>query len=414
MTGEQPQLKPELAEGQSVLLELLSETDWRNYLAHQLSPQLSLSQRRIDDLLDRLPGIIFSQRPDFSYSFVAPRLVEWTGIPLPEWRAKPKTFWDVIYEADVKTLMARFQSDSCSRTGINSTYRIRNIKTGRITYLWEYRDVIRASNGAVLGFEGIALDITRQTIAEERLLNSAWQENLGILSMGLAHDFCNLMTGIVGLTETFGSGPAVEEALRQGLGMIRQTAMQASQLAHRLGRLHQDVPGQKSYQDLNQAVGAMAEILQKTLPRGVKVKTLLGPGSLPIYIDLVELQQVIINLALNASEAMPQGGEILFQTAAHATLPQLQIRSGSLPQVPAVRLSVQDTGAGIPENLLGSIFEPFVTTKSSGKGSGLGLYNARLFAEKHRAAISLDTNKNGTTFHIWFRQADLEECQPAE
>ena len=123
------------------------------------------------------------------------------------------------------------------------------------------------------------------------------------------------------------------------------------------------------------------------------------PGTLPlIQADPDRLRQILLNLLSNARKFTQRG----------------QVKLGAEVASPYLHVWVEDTGIGIPVEQQEDIFEPFVTTKSSGKGSGLGLYNARLFAEKHGAAISLDTNKNGTTFHIWFRQADLEESQPAE
>jgi CheY-like chemotaxis protein len=200
--------------------------------------------------------------------------------------------------------------------------------------------------------------------------------------------------------------------MRSGLGLIRETAMQASQLAHRIRQLHQGIPGEKNYQDLNEALGSLLDLLQKVLPRRVRVQAQLAPGQLAIYVDPVELQQVIVNLALNAADAMPNGGELTFRTGRYDQLPPALNLQGVRPRVPAISLSVQDTGTGIPSRSLSSIFDPFFTTKPLGKGSGLGLYNARLFVEKHGAAISVETKEGaGSTFHLWFSEADFTETQ---
>jgi hypothetical protein len=129
------------------------------------------------------------------------------------------------------------------------------------------------------------------------------------------------------------------------------------------------------------------------------------------------LRQVIVNLALNAVDAMPDGGSLVFRTSRHEQPPLAPPIQGSFPRAPLVCLSVQDTGAGIPASHLNSIFDPFFTTKPLGKGSGLGLYNARLFAENHGVGISVETREQaGTTFHLWLPQADLsaEPQPPAE
>jgi hypothetical protein len=136
------------------------------------------------------------------------------------------------------------------------------------------------------------------------------------------------------------------------------------------------------------------------------------PFQLPIYADSVEFQQVIVNLALNAADAMPNGGTLTLRTERISEIPTLSHFQGAIPALPIVRLSVADTGSGIPDYCLNSIFDPYFTTKPVGKGSGLGLYNARLFAENHAAAISVETSQQtGTTFHLWFNEADLSREQ---
>src|SRR5579883_1091317 len=394
------------------LEELFPESRWGRVFSDQAFQRMMRSETQLDNLMNRWPGIIFSQRPDFSFVFVSPRIEELTGIPASEFRRQSKYFWEIVHEADAAQLMNRLRTSPESSAGITSTYRIRHAQTGRVTYLWEHRRTLRTANGLILGFEGIWLDITRQTVAERRLLNMSWRENLGILTLGLAHDFCNIMTGIVGLSETFESSLEADSSLRSGLSLIRETAMQASRLAHRIRQLHQGIPGEKNYHDLNEAITSLKDLLQKVLPRRANLKSDLCPGQLPLYVDAVELQQVIINLALNAADAMPDGGDLIFKTGRHDDLPAADNLQGIRPRAPIISMSVQDTGTGIPARFLGSIFDPFFTTKPMGKGSGLGLYNARLFVEKHGAAISVETKEGaGSTFHLWFAQADLSQTQ---
>jgi signal transduction histidine kinase len=281
-----------------------------------------------------------------------------------------------------------------------------------VTYLWEHRQPVRTSNGLLLGYEGIWLDVTRQTIAERRLRTMSWKENLGTLTMGLAHDFCNIMTGIVALSETFEKEFGTNESLRHGLGLIRSTAFQASELAHRLRQLHLGKPGGKNYHDLNEIVSSLTAMLQKVLTRRIQIESQLEPRQLPVYADAVELRQVIVNLALNAADAMPNGGSLIFRTSRHLQAPDATPLQGKFPRAPLICLSVQDSGVGIPPSHLQSIFDPYFTTKPLEKGSGLGLYNARLFAESHGMAISVETRERvGTTFHLWFAESDFSEAQ---
>jgi signal transduction histidine kinase/CheY-like chemotaxis protein len=374
--------------------------------------RLLRSEIRLDDLMNHWPGIVFRQRLDFSFDSISPQAEELTGIPSSKLLSQPGLFWEMVHEGDAESLAARLGSQEQSADGASTTYRIRHAQTGRVTHLWEYRRAIRKDDGSISGSEGLWLDVTGQTLAERRLLHMLWRENLGILTMGLVHDFCNILTGIVGLSEAFQSNSQLDEPLRNGMGLIHQTAMRGNQLAQRMRQLHQEAPGERTYCDLNETVRLLLELLEKVLPRRVRVKTELVGGQLPVYADQVALQQVLVNLALNGADAMPDGGELVFQTGRHANLPDTLNLQGSRPRTPAISLSVRDSGTGIPARFLNSIFEAFASTKPLGKGSGLGLYSARLFVEKHNAAISVETKEGqGSTFHLWFSEANFREAQ---
>jgi PAS domain S-box-containing protein len=394
------------------LEELFPEPCWERLAVTDTIQRVIRAEAQLENLSYRWPGIIFSQRPDFTFAFVSPKIEELTGISAQEWRRNSKHFWQVVHESDAEPLMARLRNGIRSPGDMTGMFRIRHAETGRVTYLWEHRQPVRSSNGLLLSYEGIWLDITRQTIAERRLLNMSWKENLGTLTMGLAHDFCNIMTGIISLSETYEASLEENSSLRDGLNLIRSSAMQAGQLSNRLRQLHQGSPGEKNYHDLNEIVASLADVLQKVLPRRARVQTELATKQLPIYADAFELRQVIVNLAMNAVDAMPDGGNLIFRTSFHQEPPDTANVHGSLPKVPTVCLSVADTGVGIPQRMFNSIFDPFFTTKPLGKGSGLGLYNTRLFAEKHGAAISVESvERTGTSFHIWFPMADFTEAE---
>src|SRR5580765_1316315 len=195
------------------------------------------------DLMNQWPGIVFKQRLDFSFDFISPQAEALTGVPASKLRSQPGLFWEIVHEADAESLGARLGSEEQSDDGASTTYRIRHVQTGRVTHLWEYRRPTRRDDGSISGSEGLWLDVTGQTLAERRLLNMLWREKLGLLTMGLVHDFCNILTGIVGLSETFQSNSQLDEPVRNGLGLIRETAMRGSQIAQRMRQLHQAAPG---------------------------------------------------------------------------------------------------------------------------------------------------------------------------
>jgi two-component system, cell cycle sensor histidine kinase and response regulator CckA len=291
---------------------------------------------------------------------------------------------------------------------------VRNVQTGHVAYVMEHRQPNVSRSGLILGYEGVWLDVTRQTIAEKRLSSAAWKETLSVLTMGLAHDFGNVMAGIHALSESFLDQVGSSHEFTEGLELIKDNAQQASQLVHRIINLHQGKTGESHYHNLKEIATDLAELVRKIIPRRMQFSVELSPEALPVYIDAIELRQVVINLVLNAVDSMPQAGRLVLRTSGHLKVPSLPYVQGEPPRPPAVCLSVQDSGIGIKNRHLASIFDPFFTTKAMNKGSGLGLYNARLFAEKHRGAISVDSQEGvGSTFHLWLPEADFTEAEVA-
>lgn len=377
----------------------------------QMWVRLLRAEGQLNNLVRRWPGVIFSQRVDLSFHFVSPKIEELTGVPVEEWKRMPQRFWQVVHEGDSGELQQQLRQALHNPDGVTSVYRIRHVKTGRVSYVMEHREAVRTQRGLLLGYEGVWLDVTRQTIAEKRLSTAAWKETLSVLTMGLAHDFSNIMAGIHSLSETFQSQVNTDHPFHEGLALIKRNSLQASQLIHRILHLHHGKIGERNYQNLNDLVADILELVRKIVPRHIRFETELGTESLPVFVDAVEFRQVLINLALNAVDAMPQGGRLRFVVSRQeGETPPLMHLEGTLPKPPRLCVATEDSGCGIPFQLLQSIFDPFFTTKSLDKGSGLGLYNARLFAEKHHGAISVDsTEGKGTTIHVWLPEADFTE-----
>ncbi|MBI1176827.1 PAS domain S-box protein [bacterium] len=377
---------------------------------HAMFTRLIRAESRLDMLMRRWPGVIFSQRADFSYHFVSPQMEELTGIPATQWARQPQLFWQVIHEADAEEVRSRIQRASLVRQPMTLTYRIRHSVTGKVTYLLEHRDPVVTGNGIVLGYEGFWIDVTRQTIAERRLSTAAWKETLSVLTMGLAHDFRNLMAGIGALSEQFLHQPEADPSFRESMSLIMNNSRQASQLVHRIITLHHGKPGERNYADLNELLKEVAELTNKIIPRRITLETATHDGALPVYVDAVEFRQVVINLMLNAIDAMPDRGRLKISSTLHETLPEWKNACGTRPRVPAVALTIKDSGTGIKARHLANLFDPFFTTKALNKGSGLGLYNARLFVEKHAGGITVEsTEGDGTEFHVWLPIADFTE-----
>lgn len=396
-------------------LDELTEGAWDKYL-DQEGPRRELYARtlRAEGQLRLLggkwPGVLFNQRADYTFSFVSRKIEDWTGISAVDWGRRPQRFWDVVHEADVGELQTQLSRCKIGESA-TTTYRVRHIHTGRVTYILERREAVLSSNGLVLGYDGAWIDVTRQTIAEKRLVSAVWKETLGLLTMGLAHDFSNILAGIYSLSETYQTALKPGEDLHDAFGLIKRNSLQATQLVQRILSLHQGKVGQRNYHNANELVSDTLDVVRKTVRR-LQVHTDFYPDQLPLYVDPIEFRQLMVNLTLNAADAMPEGGDLHLATSFHEELPPFDLFQGILPKAPVVCVAVRDTGCGIPVEHLNQIFDPFFTTKPLNKGSGLGLYNARLFVEKHGGAISVQSAEGeGTTFRVWLPKANFTESE---
>ncbi len=377
--------------------------------------RLLRAEGQLNNLIRRWPGVIFSQRADLSFHFISDKIEELTGVPVDEWKRLPQRFWQVVHEGDVDDVRHQLRRASGVAPDGPCVFRLRNLKTGRVSYVAEHRQAVRTQRGLLLGYDGVWLDVTRQNIAEKRLSTAAWKDTLSVLTMGLAHDFSNIIAGIHSLSEAYQAEISPDHPFQEGLKLIKGNSMQASQLVHRILQLHHGKIGEKNYHNLNELVREILDLVRKIVPRHIRIDSVVGTESLPVYADSIEFRQVLINLARNAVDAMPQGGALRFEVSRHDTFPPLMHVEGVLPRLPSLCISTEDTGCGIPAQHLNSIFDPFFTTKSVEKGSGLGLYNARLFAEKHHGAISVDSiEKKGTCVRVWLPEADFTEGERNE
>jgi signal transduction histidine kinase len=392
----------------------LAESPWDEHLAsegarREVFVRMLRAEARLHNLIAHWPGVIFSQRADFSFSFVSPKIEDLTGVSAAEWQHAPSRFWDVVHEGDAEELRQNARQSARTLRSAASTYRIRNLATRQIHYILEHRQAVATDSGLLLGYEGVWLDVTRQTLAEKRLSGAAWKETLSTLTMGMAHDFSNVLAGIHSLSESFCAQVEPAHPFHEGLNLIQKNARQASQLVHRIIHLHHGKTGERSYQDMNALITEVFELVRKVIPRTVEVSVALAPGQLPLYVDPVEFRQVAINLALNAAEAMPRGGQLAFGSSMENEPPPAPAWRG--PRGPCVCFRVTDTGHGIDPRDLPTIFDPFFTTKAMNKGSGLGLYNAKLFVDKHGGTITVASAPGaGATFRLWLPLSDFTEA----
>jgi signal transduction histidine kinase/ligand-binding sensor domain-containing protein/CheY-like chemotaxis protein len=259
--------------------------------------------------------------------------------------------------------------------------------------------------------KSLQTEIAERENIEAQLRQSQKMEAIGQLAGGVAHDFNNLLTVILGqsemLTET---SPPLSAAERDGaVRDIKEAAQRATNLTRQLLVFSRHQSLTPVAVDLNQLVTGLSKLLRHLIGEHIELKTRLAPTPLGVLADPGMLEQVLLNIVLNARDAMPSGGRLAISSSA-VTVKSGHPRPAAGTAKPGdyVCLSVNDTGGGIPSNILPQIFEPFFTTKESGKGTGLGLAITQGIVQKHGGWIEVETSSGqGTTFHVFLPRHDL-------
>ena len=248
----------------------------------------------------------------------------------------------------------------------------------------------------------IIWDATREREVEDRMKAFERLTAVGQLAAGIAHDFNNLLTSIMGYAEILQLRPDIPKEAREGLQVIIDQSQQAARLVRQILDFSRKSISRKGPLDLAQTLRENVAMLQRTLPESISVELIVEPGTYMIHGDATQIQQILMNLALNARDAMPKGGTLSIHLQREViTADTVPFRS--MPPGEWIRLDIADTGIGIPEDILPYIFEPFFTTKERTRGTGLGLAQVYGLVKQHGGYIDVkSTVGQGTVFHIWF------------
>lgn len=261
------------------------------------------------------------------------------------------------------------------------------------------------AHGLIVGTMDLYLDVTGNKSLEAQFRQSQKMEAVGQLAGGVAHDFNNLLSIILGYSELIYSKMAPADPDREPLRQIRSAANRAAGLTRQLlafGRKQILAP---VVLDLNARVAELDQMLRRLIGEDIELKTVLQPDLGRVKADPGQIEQVVMNLVVNARDAMPTGGVLTIQTS-HAFLTNLQVREHEeLAPGPYTLLTVSDTGCGMAEAMKTHIFEPFFTTKEVGKGTGLGLATVFGIVKQSGGFIEVEsTPGTGSTFRMYFPQ----------
>jgi PAS domain S-box-containing protein len=253
--------------------------------------------------------------------------------------------------------------------------------------------------------QGIVRDVTERRALEERVRQMQKMEAIGKLSGGVAHDFNNLLTVIQSNVSLLELTPGVPPDAVQFLSEIRQASVRAASLTRQLLTFSRKQVMRLTSVDLSEIVGNLAQMLGRILGEPIRLEVDLQPNA-PVRADVGMLEQVLMNLAVNARDALPNGGKLVLRTRIVEVGAAEAKRHAGAAAGAYCRLTVEDDGVGIADDALGRIFDPFFTTKEFGKGTGLGLSTVLGIVEQHKGFIDVITAAGeGTTFHVYFPKA---------
>jgi len=335
---------------------------------------------------------------DGRIKFPNPIILTLTGYSQEELAALPIP--DLIHPEDRAMVLDNYNRRLKSEE-VPSTYTFRVINK-RGEELWGQLNAVLISwegRPAVLCF---MRDITPQKRLEAQYLHAQKMEAVGTLAGGIAHDFNNLLQAVLGYAEMLLLDKGRQEPGYQELQEIKRAAQRGGELTQRLLTFSRRVQSKLRPVNLNQEVNQIQRLLQRTIPKMIDIELILADDLRTINGDPAQIEQVLMNLALNARDAMPEGGRLRIGTK-NVTLDEeycrmhLGVKAGDY-----VLLTVTDTGHGMNQEILGHLFEPFYTTKGVGRGTGLGLSMVYGIVRNHDGYIFCDSVPGeGTTFEIY-------------
>ncbi len=393
-----------------------------------LNTEIQTQRQRTDAIIAHIPGVVWEAglMPDNlnqTINFVSDYAEKMIGYTAEEWMSQPNFWLHIMHPED--RAHAELEARSAIGDGGKCVQQYRWIaKDGSIVWVETQMILLTDETGKPLSLRGISIDISARKAVEEALHKSEEQlrqsqklESVGRLAGGIAHDFNNMLTAINGYSDLIlreiGDG---DESLRKKVLEIKKAGERSAALTHQLLAFSRRQVLQPKLIDLNRIVNEMSQLLHRLIGEDIQLN--IEPNAEPSWVeaDPGQLSQVIMNLVVNARDAMPQGGELTIKTSAvrleNEPVAQFATRSG---KGKFIMLSVEDNGTGIDAKTLEQMFEPFFTTKQAGVGTGLGLSTVYGIVKQSGGFIWVDSEPGaGAEFKIYLPFAEVKASEQPE
>ncbi|MBI1749992.1 MAG: PAS domain S-box protein [Acidobacteria bacterium] len=389
-------LLDELAADISFSLESIAQREHRE----QAEEALRASEARYRELFENSTLGIFRSSPEGAFLDVNPALVAMLGYASKE-ELLPLSIPNDVYAdpADRERLFKRY-----AETGRFAGAEVQwKRKDGKLISVLLSARMVRDPGGQLTALECFVEDVTERRALQKQFQAAQKFEAIGHLASGIAHDFNNVLGAILGWAELSETLVPAESKLHKNLQVIIEQAQRASGLTRQLLAFARRQHMEPRVISLNASVEEVAGFLGKVIGRDIELRTALAPGVASVRADPTHIEQVLMNLCVNARDAMPRGGKLVIATRS-AVVDEDYCRNHPYVQPgDYVQLSVADTGVGMDAATRERIFEPFFSTKEVGKGTGLGLATVYGMVKQHGGFIEVYSEVGqGATFHLYF------------
>ena len=377
--------------------------------------QLLAAEDRYRTLVERLPAITYIAElgADGPWHYVSPQIESILGFTPEEWLSDPMSWMNHIHKDDQAIALAAERRFQETHELFQAEYRM-FARDGRIRWFRDEAVMLHHASDRPLMMQGVLYDMTERKRLEDELRHSQKMEAVGQLAGGVAHDFNNLLTLIQAHNEHLRrrldpGDPAQQDALE-----IERAVTRAAVLTRQLLAFGRKQVLQTKILDLNAVVTEVVKMLSPVIPNNIELGVRQAPSLGRVKADPSQIEQIILNLAVNARDAMPHGGRLILETKNIEVDEAYARNHNGVPPGQYVMLMVSDTGVGMDSDTKARIFEPFFTTKEPGKGTGLGLATVYGVVKQMGGAIWVHSQPgNGTSFEVYLPLALAEKKEEA-
>jgi PAS domain S-box-containing protein len=380
---------------------------------HRAKTELRAAEIRYRTLVESLPAITYIAEVGVEgrWHYVSPQIESMLGFSPQEWIANPGLWISRVHPDDREIALAAERKVEEHGGIYKAEYRM-HARDGRVLWFRDEATPLEVAVGSRPQMQGVLYETSEHKRLEDQLRQAQKMEAIGQLAGGVAHDFNNLLMIIGAHIDRIREKLVPTDAIYADAGQVHDAVVRAASLTRQLLAFSRKQLLQPRALDLAPVLQEAGRMLVRLLTENIQLKIDLEPGLATVKVDQSQLEQAIVNLAVNARDAMAQGGTLTIQ-GRNIHFGEAQIwRHSSLPAGDYVELAFTDTGTGMDRATEARLFEPFFTTKPPGRGTGLGLSTVYGVVKQSDGAISVETRPGwGTTFRIFLPQC-VENASP--